>query len=158
MATKSMAKAKPKTTKKTAKTAGKSSSSSKRISEPKKKAADKTKSAAVRKTAAKKTKKAAKVRAASMKKPKAVTAEEQIKDAQKGRGLLIGTRTVFKGIKNGKVSDVFCASNLPETTVMDLEYYSKNSGINVKKFNGNSAKLGEFCGKPFKILLTAAKK
>ena len=121
----------------------------------------------------KKTTKAAKVKTAKPKttpkaraklkpKPKAqakklVSIEQEIKQAQKQGKLLIGSRTVFKGIKKGTVADVFYATNTPKTVIKDLDYYAKVSGIGVKKSNGDSAKLGESCGKPFKILLAAIK-
>jgi len=108
------------------------------------------------KAAAKKTVAAAKPPAKSTK-PKQ-TAEQKIREAQKGNKLLIGSRTVFKGVKSGTVSDVFHASNVPHDAMGDLERYTEISGIVVTKFNGDSAKLGEFCGKPFKVLLAAIKK
>jgi ribosomal protein L30E len=106
------------------------------------------------KTAAKKPAPAAKPKAETKKQ----TIEDKIKAAQKKDMLLIGTKTVIKALKNGKVANVFHAVNMPENTMKDLEHYTKVSGIEVSKFSGDSAKLGEFCGKPFKILLTAVKK
>jgi len=91
-------------------------------------------------------------------KTKANPIEQKIKNAQKNQNLVIGTRTVIKSIKKGLVTSVFHATNVPENLLKDLDYYVEISGIDVEKFNGNSAQLGEFCGKPFKILLTAIKK
>jgi len=99
-----------------------------------------------------------KPKAAAKKKDKTPSMNQDIKEAQKQGKLVLGSRTVFKGIKGGIVTDVFHTTNIPEALLKDLNYYAKVSKIAVNRFNGNSAQLGELCGKPFKILLAAIKK
>ena len=83
--------------------------------------------------------------------------EKEIKEALKESRLVIGTRVVLKGLKKGGIQKVICASNCPAASMKDLEQYSKNvKGI--ETFGGNSAELGEICGKPFKALTVGIKK
>ncbi|MEM7816111.1 MAG: ribosomal L7Ae/L30e/S12e/Gadd45 family protein [Candidatus Aenigmatarchaeota archaeon] len=82
----------------------------------------------------------------------------QIKEAEKEKKLVIGSRTVIKGIKRGIIHSVIYASNCPETIRKDLEYYAKNLFISIRQFEGNSLQLGEACGKPFSVLLVGIKK
>ena len=84
--------------------------------------------------------------------------QKKISEALKENRLLIGSRSVMKGIKNGNVLSVFFAKNIPSSIRDDLEYYAKISEIELKQFDGNSSQLGELCGKPFKILMTGIKK
>ena len=84
--------------------------------------------------------------------------QKKISDALKENRLLVGSKSVMKGIRNGRVSAVFFAENIPQSIRNDLEYYAKVSGVEVNAFKGNSAQLGELCGKPFKILLVGIKK
>ncbi len=83
---------------------------------------------------------------------------KEIKEAKKANKLIIGTRIVFKNLKQGKLSYVVYASNCPTETKKDLNNYSKISKIKIEEFKGNSVKLGETCGKPFNILLIGIKK
>ncbi len=80
-----------------------------------------------------------------------------IKDAMNEKRVVIGTRAVMKGLKRGHVGKVVYASNIPETTRQDLGHYSK-LGIEAEEFPGDSLKLSQTCGKPFKILLIGIKK
>jgi large subunit ribosomal protein L30e len=81
-----------------------------------------------------------------------------IKDAVKDERLVIGSRTVLKGVKNKTLDSVICASNCPDSLTNDLNQYSRVSGIKLEQFSGNSVQLGELCGKPFKILIIGVKK
>lgn len=87
-----------------------------------------------------------------------MTINKEIKDAIKEGKLLIGSEKIFKEVKQGSVNTVIHASNCPETSKRDLNYYSKHFGIELKRFNGSSVELGELCGKPFNILLVGIKK
>lgn len=80
-----------------------------------------------------------------------------IKDAMKKGKIVMGSRTVLKGMKNQKLESVVYASNCPDSLMKDLDHYSKVSGTKVDGFDGNSVQLGEFCGKPFNILLIGIK-
>ena len=86
-----------------------------------------------------------------------MTSKKEISLALKEKRILIGSRRVMRDVKNGKVSSVFFANNAPSNVRKDLEYYANVSKIEVKEFGGNSVQLGEFCGKPFKILLVGIK-
>ncbi len=79
--------------------------------------------------------------------------ESDIKKAVKEKRIVIGTNSVLRSMKNGKVSSVVHASNVPESMKKDILSYSALSGISVKEFKGNSLQLGEICGKPFGILV-----
>ena len=84
--------------------------------------------------------------------------EKEIKDAVKAKKLVIGSRTVIKGVKGGSLKSVVCASNCPEGTEKDLNHYATLSKIEVKKFTGDSSRLGELCGKPFNVLMVGIQK
>ena len=83
---------------------------------------------------------------------------QEIREAIKENKILIGTRTVIKSVKAGSVTNVIYASNCPENTRKDLEYYSKSDFLTIKQFEGNSFQLGELCGKPFNVLMVAIRK
>ena len=88
----------------------------------------------------------------------AANVNQEIKEAMKEKKILIGSRTVMKGVKRGHIDSVIYASNCPEETKKDLEYYSKSGFLGVKQFKGNSVQLGEICGKPFNVLLVGIRK
>jgi large subunit ribosomal protein L30e len=83
---------------------------------------------------------------------------KEIVKALKDGKLLVGSRSVLKGIKAGNVKEVFYANNCPGGTLKDLNHYSEASKIEVKKFEESSVRLGEICGKPFSVLLIGIKK
>lgn len=84
--------------------------------------------------------------------------KKEIAKALKEGKLLIGSRSVLKGIKAGSVKEVFYAKNCPQGTLKDLEHYSEAAKMEVKEFPENSIRLGEICGKPFSVLLVGVKK
>jgi ribosomal protein L30E len=83
--------------------------------------------------------------------------EKDIKEALKEKKLVIGTRVVFKEMKKGRIKKVIYASNCPAESMKNLEQYGK-SGAGLGVFKGDSLKLGEVCGKPFKALMVGIKK
>jgi large subunit ribosomal protein L30e len=85
-------------------------------------------------------------------------ASQEIKDAMKEKKVIIGSRTVMKGVKRGHINSVIYASNCPQAMMKDLEYYSKNNFVAIKEFGGNSLQLGEVCGKPFNVLVIGIKR
>ena len=87
-----------------------------------------------------------------------MTVEKNIKKAMKEKKLVIGSRNVIKNIKTKNVVYVICSNNCKEDVMNDLKYYSKNFGVEIEKFKGNSRQLGEICGKPFNIMLLGIKK
>ena len=88
----------------------------------------------------------------------AANVSQEIKEAMKEKKIIIGSRTVIKGVKKGHINSVVYASNCPDETRKDLEYYSKSGFLGLKEFQGNSVQLGELCGKPFNVLLVGIRK
>jgi large subunit ribosomal protein L30e len=86
-----------------------------------------------------------------------MTIEKEIKEAMKNKKLVTGGNMVIDGLKKGIIKHVVYSSNCRDDMVKDLEYYSKNFGVEIVKFNGNSRNLGEICGKPFNIMLLGIK-
>ncbi len=87
-----------------------------------------------------------------------MTVNKEIKEAMKGGKLVIGAKSVMKNIKRKDVKYVICSANCTEGVMNDLNYYSKNFAVEIKKFKGNSRQLGEICGKPFNVMLLGVKK
>lgn len=77
----------------------------------------------------------------------------EIKEAMKGGKLLIGSNIVQRNLKTGIVQSLIFASNLPDKNRKDFGTEASVSGIELKEFEGNSAQLGEACGKPFNVLI-----
>jgi large subunit ribosomal protein L30e len=65
--------------------------------------------------------------------------------------VLFGTNNAIKNAKMGKAKLVIVASNCPQKTREDIEYYCKLSNIPVMIYNGTSIDLGAVCGKPFRV-------
>ncbi len=84
--------------------------------------------------------------------------EKEIKEAIKEKKLVIGTRSIIRNLKTGSLKSVVCSSNCTDDLIKDLNYYSKNFGVEIKRFRGNSRQLGEICGKPFNIMVLGIKK
>ena len=74
-----------------------------------------------------------------------------VKDAQEAGKLLIGSRSVARGIKDGKVAQVVLASNCPEAARKGI--ITPDSKVEVLEMNSDSVRLGETCGKPFTVLM-----
>ena len=87
-----------------------------------------------------------------------MSVKNEIKQALKDNKLVIGSRKVLSGVKNGKITSVVVASNCPDSVRLDMNHYSSISGVPVKSFDADSLQLGEFCGKPFNILLVGIRK
>ena len=84
--------------------------------------------------------------------------EKDIKDALKEDKLLMGKKSVMKAIKTGAIKYVLCPSNCSKEAEEAIGYYSRNFGVEVRRFEGSSRQLGEMCGKPFNIMLLGIKK
>ena len=83
---------------------------------------------------------------------------QEIKDGLKAKKIAVGRNSVMRGLKNGSIKTIVYASNCPQETVNDLSHYGKMTAIKVEKFDGNSVKLAEICGKPFNISILGVKK
>ncbi len=81
-----------------------------------------------------------------------------IKDAHESGKLLIGSRSVVKGVRTGKVMHVVYASNCPEGYRKSIAMQAKSGKADVLEFKGDSVRLGETCGKPFTVLMIGIKK
>ncbi|MGB9748879.1 MAG: ribosomal L7Ae/L30e/S12e/Gadd45 family protein [Candidatus Woesearchaeota archaeon] len=65
--------------------------------------------------------------------------------------LVIGYKNVLKNLKFNKLKKVFLASNAPEDSVRDFEYYSKITNVPLEKLNLNNEELGVVCKKQFLV-------
>lgn len=81
-----------------------------------------------------------------------------VRDAHESGRLLIGARSVAKGLKSGKISHVFFASNCPEGRRKAISHQAGPGAADVADFGGDSARLGEICGKPFTVAVVGVKK
>lgn len=79
--------------------------------------------------------------------------KKDMETAMKSGNFVMGTNSVMKAMKNGKLNSVVYATNCPASTMEDLNHYSAVGGVEIKQFDGNSLQMGEFCGKPFNIVL-----
>ncbi len=85
----------------------------------------------------------------------------EIKEAVKSGKILMGSNVVMRSLKSGHVKSIIYASNIPELTKTEMDHYASLSGdkeFNIREYEGDSAKLGEACGKPFMVLLIGIKK
>jgi large subunit ribosomal protein L30e len=96
--------------------------------------------------------------AKKVKKKESIDVVKMLKDGAKTSKLVIGTNSVLRGIKRGYIMYAIYANNCSPNIVNNLVYYSKISKIDIKQFNGNSASLGEICGKPFTVQVVGIKK
>jgi large subunit ribosomal protein L30e len=65
--------------------------------------------------------------------------------------VLFGTNNAMNNTKTRKAKLIIVASNCPQKTRGDIEYYSKLSNIPVTIYKGTNIDLGAVCGKPFKV-------
>ena len=86
-----------------------------------------------------------------------MTIEEEIKTALSNNKVLIGTRTVMKELKTGKLNSVIISNNCPERIKKDLYHYNGIIKIEIKEFSGSGNDLGVLCGKPFGISVLGIK-
>ncbi len=80
-----------------------------------------------------------------------MSSDKVIKDALKEGKVRIGKSAVISMLKKGTVSVVIQASNCPEGLVRDIGYYAGIGKVDIEKFEGDSASLGQLCRKPFSI-------
>lgn len=81
---------------------------------------------------------------------------KMVKDAHDSGRLLIGSRSVARGLKSGKVTHVVLASNCPEGCRKNIAA-AGGSKAEVIDFRSDSVRLGETCGKPFTVLMVGIK-
>jgi large subunit ribosomal protein L30e len=84
--------------------------------------------------------------------------EKILKGAVKEGKIVIGRKSVARGFKTGTLSAVFIPSNCPADAAKEAAYYAKIGKVQMHSFSGNSAELGQSCGKPFKIAILGIEK
>jgi len=82
---------------------------------------------------------------------------DELRNALNENKVIIGSKQTIKNLRLKNVKLIILASNCPENIKKDIDYYSKQTGIKVDKFNGTAKQLGVFCGKPFSIAVLAIK-
>ncbi len=65
--------------------------------------------------------------------------------------VLFGVNNAVRNAKTGKAKLIIVASNCPQKTRGDIEYYCRLSNIPVVIYNGTSIDLGVVCRKPFTV-------
>ena len=79
-----------------------------------------------------------------------MTVQNDITTAIKKKKLVIGSRRTMKGIRRGTVKELIHSSPVPE--FLKKEFDRVPESVAVKNFEGDAIRLGQVCGKPFKIL------
>lgn len=87
-----------------------------------------------------------------------MTVTKEIKASLDKKKLVVGTRDIVRHMKKGEVHKIFHATNIPNIMLRDLEYYTSLSKTELSEFGESSARLGQICGKPFRILAVGIKK
>lgn len=83
---------------------------------------------------------------------------KEILDSLSGGKLVIGSKDLRKTAKRGALKKIFLSSNAPPSLKKDFRRYSEASSLEMEMFDGDSIKLGQVCGKPFKILAVGIKR
>jgi len=86
------------------------------------------------------------------------TTSADIKKLIKAGNVLIGTDSVIKNLKIGKVSKVMMSSNCPAGIEADITHYAGLSGAEFEKLEFPNDELGIICKKPFSISVLALPK
>jgi large subunit ribosomal protein L30e len=76
-----------------------------------------------------------------------------LKKAIKDKKLTIGTERTIKTLKNGKLKEVFMASNCPEEIKKQVRNYAKIAKVELTELEETNEELGTMCKKPFSINL-----
>lgn len=84
--------------------------------------------------------------------------EKMLKGAVKEGKIVIGRKSVERGFKAGTLKAVFIPVNCPQDVAKEAAYYCKIGKVETHSFSGNSAQLGQTCGKPFKIAILGIEK
>jgi len=65
--------------------------------------------------------------------------------------VLFGAQSAINTAKTGKAKLIIVATNCPQKTHEDIQYYCKLSNIPMIIYNATSIELGAVCGKPFMV-------
>jgi len=72
--------------------------------------------------------------------------------------LVFGVATVTKLLRDGKLTNVFLASNYPVPATTQMEQIANLVEIKVEKVKHNNEEIGALCRKPFPISIVGVKK
>ena len=76
---------------------------------------------------------------------------KELKQALKDNKVIIGTDKVMRMLRNGKLTNIYLASNCPSNTKDDINHYAKLYNIKVNELKENNEVLGIICKKTFSI-------
>ncbi len=77
--------------------------------------------------------------------------QEEIKKALNDKNITIGSDSVLKMAKIGRLKKVLVAKNCKIEVLKDLEYYARLNKFELIRLNENNEELGVICKKPFFI-------
>ncbi len=80
---------------------------------------------------------------------------KEIRQAVDTGKVILGTDKSRKVLKIGQAKLVIVASNCQSEVLADIKHYAGFANTPVHIFNGDSAKLGLACGKPFLVSVLA---
>ena len=75
----------------------------------------------------------------------------ELKKHVKEKKLIIGTKTVVKKLRVGKLSSIFVSSNCPKAVRDDITHYSTIAGTRVVELEVPNDELGVICKKSFSV-------
>lgn len=76
-----------------------------------------------------------------------------VKDLLEKGKIIIGSERTLKLAKNGKIKEIYIASNTPKHLRNEAKIIGKALGIEVVELDENSKQIGTRLGKPFTILM-----
>ena len=82
-----------------------------------------------------------------------MTNRDDIKKALKDKKAVIGTNSVIKNLRLGKLVRVYVTLNCPNTVKEDIERYSDLAKTEIVKLKISNDSLGTLCKKPFSVSL-----
>ena len=86
-----------------------------------------------------------------MAKEKIIDANEEVKKLIATPKAIVGTQKTLKQMRAGKVSKVYLAKNVKESTKQDIDAYSKISKVEIVSLELSNTELGTICKKPYSI-------
>ena len=94
-----------------------------------------------------------------MAKKKKVIAENvlKIKKALDEEKVIIGTKQVMEGLREGTIKEVYVSVNCPTEVLKDVEQLASISAIEIINLKQANDELGVVCKKPFSISVMAIK-
>ncbi|MBT3262153.1 50S ribosomal protein L30e [Candidatus Woesearchaeota archaeon] len=81
----------------------------------------------------------------------------KIKKALEEEKVILGTKQVLEGLREGKVKEVYVSTNCPQDVLKDIEQLASISAIGVINLTQANDELGVVCKKPFSISVMAIK-